>query len=316
MKIILESKRLRVVFAGTPQFAVPALGALVQDPRCELVAVYTQPDRAAGRGQKTLASPVKDYALAHGLPVLQPLSLRDPGALDTLAALSPDLVVVAAYGLILPRRMLEIPTYGALNVHASLLPRWRGAAPIQRSIMAGDTETGITIMRMVEALDAGPMLLRRSTAIGIDESGGALAERLATIGASALVAVLDAACGAGITEEEQPVEGATYARKIERTDRLLHWTDDAASLARRIRALNPAPLAMVELAGLTVNVWTAEASAAASPAEPGTVIAATADGIAVATGQGVIRLTALQPPGKRRMSAREFLNGYRRYFGG
>ncbi|MBI4692695.1 MAG: methionyl-tRNA formyltransferase [Gammaproteobacteria bacterium] len=316
MKFQPESHSLRVVFAGTPPFAVPSLEALVAHPRCDVVAVYTQPDRASGRGQQTQASAVKACALANGLMVVQPPTLREPEAIEALAALRPDLLVVAAYGLILPQRVIDIPTCGTINVHASLLPRWRGAAPIQRAIMAGDVLTGITIMRVVVALDAGPVILKRGTAIAADEVGGTLSERLAVLGAEALRSTLDAGFGEGLDEAAQDETAVTYARKIERADRDLVWTESAAALARRVRALNPAPLAIAELAGLSLNVWSATALAVPTNAAPGTVVQADGDGIAVATGDGVLRITELQPPGKRRMSAREFLNGYRRYFGG
>lgn len=304
--------QLNVIFAGTPAFAVPALDALCAHPAVEVSAVYTQPDRPAGRGQQLRESEVKRAALAHGLPVVQPASMRDPAAIDEFLARHCDLFVVAAYGQILPAIVLDAPRLGSINVHASLLPRWRGAAPIQRAIMTGDATTGITIMRIVERLDAGPMLVKVETPIGNEDTGGSLHDRLATLGGQALRQALDDIVAGRTHAETQDEALVTYARKIERADRMLDWHEDAAVLERRIRALNPAPLAVATLGALTLNVATAKYRADAPAGAAGTLLDASDDGLLVRCGRGALQLTSLQPPGKRVMSAREFLNGYRK----
>jgi methionyl-tRNA formyltransferase len=305
-------RQLNVIFAGTPAFAVPALEALCEHPAVRVQAAYTQPDRPAGRGQALRESAVKLAALARGLPVEQPPSLRDPQALERFVSRHCDLFVVAAYGQILPAAVIDAPRLGSINVHASLLPRWRGAAPIQRALMAGDASTGITIMRIVEKLDAGPMLLKLATPIAADETGGTLHDRLAVLGGTALRRALDALIDGSVREEAQDEALVTYARKIERVDRRIDWHEDATVSARRIRALNPAPLAIATLGALEINVVAAELADGARDAAPGTLLAAADDGLLVRCGDGALRLTRVQPPGKRAMSAREFVNGYRR----
>jgi len=305
-------RHLNVIFAGTPAFAVPALDALCTHPAVSVMAVYTQPDRPAGRGQALRESEVKQAAVARGLHVEQPASLRDPAAVARFVASACDLLVVVAYGQILPRTVLEAPRLGAINVHASLLPRWRGAAPIQRALMAGDDTTGITIMRIVERLDAGPMLLRVATPIESDDTGGSLHDRLAALGGTALRTTIDALLADNLQATDQDESLVTYARKIERGDRPLDWTQDAATLERQVRALSPAPLAVAALGTLALNVLAARALDDTSDAAPGTLLEASDAGLRIRCGRGALLLQTIQPPGKRALGAREFLNGYRK----
>lgn len=301
---------MRVVFAGTPAFAVPSLQALIELPEVEVVAVYTQPDRAAGRGRQLKTPEVKQLALTHGLPVEQPLTWRDEATLARIAEWRPDLLVVAAYGLILPEAGLQIPRLGAINVHASLLPRWRGAAPIQRAIMAGDAQTGVTIMQVVRQLDAGPMLHRVICPVEADDTAGTLETRLAHLGAEALTVTVRAMRAGVIEGEAQNESAVTYAPKITREDRDIDWQRDAAAIARQIRALNPAPLAYTETLGIPVNLLAAIALTEVSGEAPGSLLAASGAGIDIACGNGILRILELQPQGKRVMSARDFINGY------
>ncbi|MGH8596994.1 MAG: methionyl-tRNA formyltransferase, partial [Gammaproteobacteria bacterium] len=280
----------RVIFAGTPRFAVPALRALCDTSRATVVAVYTQPDKPAGRGRTYRMSAVKSHALETHLPIEQPPSWRDSGVVANFARYSPDLLVVAAYGLILPSEILTLPTLGAINVHASLLPRWRGAAPIQRALMAGDAETGITIMRIVPELDAGPTLLFRQTPIAEEDTAGTLAERLSAIGADAIVEVLECLLAGRSNATPQEASGVTYAAKLTREERTLDWTRSASTLARNIRALHPEPLATTDILGFPVNILKACAFNPATNGTPGTVLSITAAGIDIATAEGVLRL--------------------------
>ncbi len=305
---------LKIIFAGTPEFAASALAAILARTDTEILAVYTQPDRPAGRGQQVRQSAVKTLAVAEGLPIRQPSSLRDPQAVEALAALAADLLVVAAYGQILPQSVLDAPRLGAINVHASLLPRWRGAAPIQRAIMAGDSETGITIMRMVTRLDAGPMLLQRACPIGANETGGSLHDRLASLGGIALGESLDLFHSGAPGEIAQDEKQVTYARKIERTDREIDWERSAIALERQVRALAPTPLAISSLGGMTANLVAVEALAETANGSPGTLDLGQ-NHLDVATGDGVLRVHSLQPSGKNIMQAREFINGYRQRLG-
>jgi len=310
---------MNIVFAGTPEFARVALGRLLA-AGFRVPLVLTQPDRPAGRGMKLQASPVKQLALEHGIPVAQPRSLRLDGkypddaaaAREALRAAQADVMVVAAYGLILPAWVLQLPRLGCLNIHASVLPRWRGAAPIHRAIEAGDTETGVTIMQMDEGLDTGDMLLVEQLAIGAEETTASLHDRLATLGGRLIVEALElAACG-GLTRTPQPAEGVTYAHKIEKAEGAIDWTLPALLTARRARAFNPFPGLSASLAGETVKVWSARADAAIAPAGsvPGQVLAADASGIRVATGDGVLVLTELQRAGGKRLAAADFLRGH------
>ena len=295
-----------LAFAGTPEFAGASLRALI-DGGARVECVLTQPDRPAGRGRKLQASPVKLLALEHGIPVLQPERL-DGQAQALLPPSSPRLLVVAAYGLILPQWMLDWPEAVAVNVHASLLPRWRGASPIQQSILAGDAETGVSIMRMTRGLDAGPVYSRRATRIAAGESAGELHDRLAQLGAALLVATLPGILDGTLAAEPQDESRATYAARIAKNDALLDWTRPALELERRVRAFNPWPVAEARTAaGERLRIWRAAARAGQVAGEPGTVLAADAHGIDVATADGVLRVTSLQAPGGREMSAAAWL---------
>jgi methionyl-tRNA formyltransferase len=297
---------MRIVFAGTPEFAVPALIAVAAAQ--QVARVLTQPDRPAGRGLTATASPVKQAAARLGLPVLQPATLKAPDVQAELRALAPDALVVAAYGLILPQAVLDIPRLGGINIHASLLPRWRGAAPIQRALLAGDRETGISIMRMEAGLDTGPVLLREAVAIGPDDTAGTLHDRLAALGAQLVVAALDGLARGTIAATPQPAEGATYAVKLAKHEARIDWTRPAAELERQVRAFNPFPGATARLRGTEIKIWRAAVAEAAG--EPGVVLALDSAAIVVACGCGALRLEALQRAGGKRLPAREFLRGF------
>ena len=299
---------MRIVFAGTPEFAVPPLAMLLQTPH-EVCAVYTQPDRPAGRGRKLTPGPVKQLAEAHNIPVYQPLTLKGAEDQAQLRALEPDLLVVVAYGLILPKAVLEIPKLGCVNIHASLLPRWRGAAPIQRSVLAGDAETGITIMYIEPRLDAGPMLHKKSCRIGRLETAGELHHRLAQLGAEALAETLPDLEAQTVRPEIQDEALVTYAAKLEKSESLLDWTLPAIELERRIRAFNPWPVAETTWRDTTLRIWLAEALDETTTAEPGTILNRDRT-LDVATGQGVLRLLEIQLPGGKRVTARDFLNAH------
>ena len=302
---------LRIAFAGTPQFALPALRACLGSPH-RVVGVLTQPDRPAGRGRELRSSPVKLLALEAGVPVAQPPSLRTPDARAPLVEWAPDLMVVVAYGLILPPEVLALPRLGCVNIHGSLLPRWRGAAPIQRAILAGDSETGVTIMRLDAGLDTGPMLLSRRHPIGLHDTAGDLHDVLAELGAAALIEAIDGLAAGTLEPKPQPAEGATYAPKIEKAEAMLDWDSDAASLDRRIRAFNPWPVAETLLAGESLKLLRAQvAKHAGSEASPGTVLGIADDGMHVACGEGVLAVRELQRAGKRPVSARDFANAVR-----
>jgi methionyl-tRNA formyltransferase len=301
------TSRQRIVFAGTPEFSVPALDALHVAGH-EIAAVYPQPDRPAGRGRTLTAGPVKQRAFELGLPVEQPASLKDPVAVARLNEHAPDLMVVVAYGLILPQAVLDVPRLGCLNIHASLLPRWRGAAPIQRAILAGDTLTGVTIMKMDAGLDTGPMLLERPVAIGADETAGHLHDRLSAVGAEAIVAAIDSWLAGRITPVAQPVEGATYAAKIRKEEAAIDWTQPAVAIARQVRAFNPWPVAETRWQGQQLRIWEARALEATSTVAPGEVVEAGSGRLAVATGAGRLLLERLQLAGRGVLTAAEFLN--------
>jgi methionyl-tRNA formyltransferase len=309
---------MRVVFAGTPEFARLALEAILAAGHTVPLAL-TQPDRPAGRGLKLTPSPVKQAALAAGIPVAQPRSLRLDGrypeeaaqARDQLLAVAPDVMVVAAYGLILPQWVLDLPPRGCLNIHASLLPRWRGAAPIQRAIEAGDTETGITIMQMDAGLDTGDMLLVRRIPIGSEQTAAELHDELAAAGAAAIVEALQALPAGGLARVPQPVEGVTYAAKLDKAEAALDFSLAADVLARRVRAFNPVPGATARLTGLDepVKVWRAQALPGTPASVPGTLLRATPAGIDIATADGILRLLELQKAGGKRQTADVFARG-------
>jgi methionyl-tRNA formyltransferase len=300
---------MNLVFAGTPEFAVPALKALLNAGHT-LLAVYTQPDRPAGRGRKLGMSAVKAFALERGLRVHQPATLKSEDEAATLRALQPDALIVIAYGLILPKPILSIPRYGCINVHASLLPRWRGAAPIQRAIEAGDTTTGVTIMQMDEGLDTGAMLAKAETPIGDDDTAATLHDRLAELGGRLLVETLARLARGDLTPQAQDNAQASYAAKLKKEEARLDWNADAGLLARRVRAFNPWPVAHTTLDGQTLRLWQAHAESGAPAGQPpGSVLAADAEGVRVQCATGVLRITRLQPEGGKVLDARAFLNG-------
>ena len=307
---------MRIVFAGTPVFARTALAAL-HAAGFEVALVLTQPDRPAGRGMKLQASPVKQLALEHGWQVAQPRSLRLDGkypddalaARESLQAAQADAMVVAAYGLILPQWVLDMPRLGCLNIHASLLPRWRGAAPIHRAIEAGDTQTGVTLMQMDAGLDTGDMLLTESLAIG-EDSTAQLHDRLADLGARMTVDALRQAEASTLRPVRQPEHGVTYAHKIEKAEALIDWSQDAAAIVRRIRAFDPFPGALTEAGGEAIKCWAAQSRAGTPDAAPGTVLAVGDEGIAVAARDGTVLLTELQRAGGKRLPAAQFLRGF------
>ena len=294
----------KVLFAGTPDFALASLRALVEKAVVP-VAVLTQPDRPAGRGKKLTASPVKRYANEQGIPVLQPTTLRDAAVIEELQALKPDILIVAAYGLLLPQELLDIPVRGCLNVHASVLPRWRGAAPIQAAILAADKTTGISLMSMTAGLDCGPVFVSEFVDIGAEETAGELHDRLAGLGGRMLVENLDAITSGDMGAIEQDESLATYAGKITTADAALDWMQAAKEVCRKVRAYNPVPGAYFKLTDERVKCWRAKATDATG-AKPGTVLSADRDGIVVACGEGAIVLRELQRPGKARVSAQEF----------
>ena len=310
---------MRLGFAGTPKFSVPALEALA-DSEHVVQVVFTKPDRPAGRGRHVQVSPVKQRALELGLKVLEPATFKSPDTLDTLRALDLDALVVVAYGLILPPAALAAPRLGCFNIHASLLPRWRGAAPIQRALLAGDAVTGVTIMRMEAGLDTGPMLAVRAVDIEERDTGGSLHDRLAVLGAALLRETLDAlARGKGLPETPQPEAGVTYAHKISKPEAEIDWRTDVEEVLRKVRAFNPAPVAQTRWGAQQVRIWEAElapatlapATAPGVAAPPGTVIDAGPSGIDVTCGRGALRVMRLQLAGRRPMTAADILNSQR-----
>jgi methionyl-tRNA formyltransferase len=322
---------LRIAFAGTPDFSVPTLQCLLGS-RHEVTGVLTQPDRPKGRGRQVAASPVKLAALARGLPVSQPQTLKTEAGRGELAGWRPDVLVVVAYGLILPPAALAVPRLGCVNIHASLLPRWRGAAPIQRAILAGDSLTGVTLMRMEAGLDTGPMFLRRETAISAQDTGGSLHDRLANLGGPALLEALDGLEEGTLAGTPQPAEGITYAAKIEKAEALIDWSRSAAEIDRQVRAFHPWPIAETRLDGEQLRVHgavvtgTGQVDTAATPAgtpltsaappgtpvhvnaAPGTIVDVSDVGIVVLCGSGLLTLTEVQRPGRRAVAARDFAN--------
>lgn len=303
-----ESAALKILFAGTPEFAARHLDALISSHH-NVVSVYTQPDRPAGRGKKLHASPVKQLAEAAGITVRQPQSLKTSDEQAELAAQGADIMVVVAYGLLLPQAVLDIPRLGCINVHASLLPRWRGAAPIQRAIEAGDRETGITIMQMEAGLDTGPMLLRSTCPIKADDTAGELHDRLAELGPPSLTQALDHLASTGLAAQTQDASHATYAAKLSKEEARIDWQQPAAEIARRIRAFNPFPVAFTELDGERLRIFAAEPSASGHVSPPGTLFV-DSDTLEVACGEGsLLRLREVQLPGKKTVAVDALLRG-------
>lgn len=308
---------LRVVFAGTPEFARVALDEVLA-AGFDVPLVLTQPDRPAGRGMKLQASPVKQAALARGIPVAQPRSLRLDGrypdeaqaAQDALIQAAPDVMVVAAYGLILPQWVLDLPRLGCLNIHASLLPRWRGAAPIHRAIEAGDAQTGVTIMQMDAGLDTGAMVCLEAVPIDPHDTTPRLHDRLAALGGRMIVQVLRQAATGPLRSDPQPTEGVTYAHKIEKVESAVDWSAPAQRLAQRLRAFDPFPAASTLGAGEVIKLFGPQVLSMSEPAAPGTVLGAGAAGVDVACGEGVLRITELQRAGGKRLPAADFLRGF------
>jgi methionyl-tRNA formyltransferase len=298
---------MRTVFAGTPEFAAHVLSALLGAGH-EVALVLCQPDRPAGRGLRLTECPVKRLASARQLLLLQPSTLREAATIERIAAARPDVLVVAAYGLILPQAVLDIARHGAVNVHASLLPRWRGAAPIQRALLAGDDETGVSIMKMDAGLDTGPVYTQRRIAIDAEDDAGSLNDKLASLGAEMLVAALPDIAAGRASWRAQADEGASYASKLTKPETFIDWSRPAAELARKLRAFSPQPGAQSILRGERIKLWRAVAGTQHG-GEPGTIIGATADGVLVACGDGALCVTELQRPGGRRLSAEEFLRG-------
>jgi methionyl-tRNA formyltransferase len=299
---------VRIIFAGTPEFAVPSLQMLLASKH-EVCAVYTQPDRPAGRGRKMQPSPVKELALSAGIPVFQPLSLKPEGDLQQLRDLNPDLMIVVAYGMILPQAALDIPKLGCLNVHGSLLPRWRGAAPIQRAVMVGDEKTGVTIMRIIHKLDAGDMLHKEECTINAHDTSGDLYEKLAALGALGLGKVLAQVESGTDKAEVQDETLVTYAEKLSKSEAELDWTQSAEQLDGIVRGLNPWPVAQTLYNGQVLRIWQAEALASDIKADPGTAIC-TNKTLDVVTGDGLLRLHEVQLPGGKRMPIQAFLSAH------
>ena len=298
---------MRVAYAGTPEFAVPALQALVQS-RHTVVGVLTQPDRPKGRGRQLVPGAVKQAALAHNLPVFQPLSLKTEEGRAELVSWAPDVLVVVAYGLILPKAVLDLPGFGCVNIHASLLPRWRGAAPIHRAVLAGDENTGITIMLMDEGLDTGPMLSQSKIAIESRDTTGSLHDRLSALGATALLDSLDALEAGTAKPVPQPAEAVTYAAKIEKKDAVIDWAQSAAEIDRKVRAFIPTPVAETTFKGEQLRIYESSVVDSPSGADPGTVTAVAAGGVVISCGYQSLSLQRVQRPGRQPISARDFAN--------
>lgn len=307
------SKTLRIIFAGTPDFAARHLDALLSSGH-KVVGVFTQPDRPAGRGKKLMPSPVKVLAEEHGLPIFQPASLRPQENQQLVADLNADVMVVVAYGLILPKAVLDMPRLGCVNVHGSLLPRWRGAAPIQRSLWAGDAETGVTIMKMDVGLDTGDMLFKLACPITNEDTSATLYDKLADLGPQGLIETLQQLADNTATPEVQDEAMVTYAEKLSKEEAQLDWSLSAAQLERCIRAFNPWPMSWMMIDDQPVKVWKASVIDGDTSEEPGTIIEVSKQGIQVATAKGILNLESLQPAGKKAMSAQDLLNSRREWF--
>ncbi|PQJ65205.1 methionyl-tRNA formyltransferase [Vibrio jasicida] len=307
------SQSLRIVFAGTPDFAARHLAALLSSEH-EVIAVYTQPDRPAGRGKKLTASPVKTIALEHGIPVYQPENFKSDEAKQELADLNADIMVVVAYGLLLPQVVLDTPKLGCINVHGSILPRWRGAAPIQRSIWAGDAETGVTIMQMDIGLDTGDMLKIATLPIEASDTSASMYEKLAGLGPDALIDCLADIATGNAEPVKQDDELANYAKKLSKEEARINWNDDAAHIERCVRAFNPWPMSHFEVAENSIKVWQSRVAEQTSDKPAGTIVQADKTGIYVATGNGTLVLEQLQIPGKKAMSVQDILNSRASWF--
>lgn len=307
------SEPLKIIFAGTPDFAAKHLAALLETQH-QIVGVLTRHDKPAGRGKKLTPSPVKVLAQEHDIPVFQPVSLRDAENQQWLKDRNADLMIVVAYGLILPQAVLDIPRLGCLNVHGSLLPRWRGAAPIQRSIWAGDAETGVTIMQMDAGLDTGDMLYKAVCPITADDTSATLYEKLAVTGPKALIHTVDMLSSGQCTPEKQDDTLANYAEKLSKEEARIDWQQDAAHIERCIRAFNPWPMSYFMVQEQLIKVWQAEVIDDSQGKQPGTIVSADKNGICIATGNGILNITQLQPPGKKAMSAQDILNSRREWF--
>jgi methionyl-tRNA formyltransferase len=305
---VIEPRQIRTVFMGTPEFALPTLEGLLA-AGLPVIAVYTQPDRPSGRGKQLTPPPVKQLATAHGIPLFQPLKLRLPEVVAELQALAPDLIVVVAYGQILPKSVLDIPRYGCINVHASLLPKYRGAAPINHAIMAGESETGVTTMYMDVGLDTGDMLVKRTTKIAPDETAGELHDRLAQLGRETMLATLERLCAGTLVREKQDDALTCYAPLLRKEQGLIDWSRSAIELHNQVRGLDPWPGAYTLLAGDPLKLARTRPLQEIHAAAPGTVLGADADGLRIACGTGVLRVGELQLPGRKRLPAAEFLRG-------
>lgn len=300
---------LKIIFCGTPEFSVPTLQALIDSPH-ELLAVYTPPDRPAGRGQKLMASPIKELAIKNDLPVFQPKTLRDSEVQKILQDLGPDLMVVIAYGLILPPEVLSIPKYGCINVHASLLPHWRGAAPIQRAILAGDKISGVTIMQMDKGLDTGDMLLKRRCEILPSDTSESLHDRLSVLGAKALMEVLFLIEDKALMPEKQNDADSSYAEKIQKQEAKINWNNSTEKIYNLIRAFNPWPVAFTDFNGQTLRIWRAEILEGNAKTEPGTLINVDKKGLDISTRDGILRVLEIQMPNAKKMSISDFINAH------
>jgi methionyl-tRNA formyltransferase len=298
---------LKIIFAGTPAFAATHLQSIIDQGQHEVIAVYTQPDRPAGRGKKLTASAVKLLAEQYNLPLFQPESLKAPDQQQLLSQHNADLMVVVAYGLLLPQAVLDIPKLGCINVHASLLPRWRGAAPIQRAIEAGDSETGVSIMQMEAGLDTGPVISTAHCDIEANDTSVTLFEKLADLGGPALLSALSKIESGTAVASAQDEQQSTYAHKIDKSEALINWSDSATSIARKIRAFNPFPVAYTQIDDLRIKVWTAQVVESPAVGEPGTVLDSSSEGLVVQCGSGHLLVSEIQLPGKSRMAVSEIL---------